>query len=93
MRGGFNYRSIYISIVSYIYILLGGWGRVRWLNLVGDVMSFCSHTCIYCINTDEGLLFLTSDYNKLIIFLPQIHKNNHLSPILIKGTQSTLGPR
>ena len=43
------YLSIYISIVSYIYILLGGWGRVRWLNLVGDVMSFCSHTCIYFV--------------------------------------------
>ena len=27
----------------------GGQGWVRWLNLVGDVMSFCSHTCVYII--------------------------------------------
>ena len=46
------YLSIYISIVSYIYILLGGWGRVRWLNLVGEVMSYCSHTCIYFVFTN-----------------------------------------
>ena len=49
------YLSIYISIVSYIYILLGGWGRVRWLNLVGDVMSFCSHTCIYFVYANHEI--------------------------------------
>ena len=44
---GFNYLSFF-----YIYILLGGWGRVRWLNLVGDFMSFCTHTCIYFVYTN-----------------------------------------
>ena len=47
--GGGGGGFIYLSIVSYIYILLGGWGRVRWLNLVGNDMSFCSHTCIYFV--------------------------------------------
>ena len=47
MGGGGGYLSINISIVSYIYILLGGWGRVRCLNK--DIMSFCSHTCAYFV--------------------------------------------
>ena len=37
-----------LSIVSYIYILRA-LGLGRWLNLVGDVMSFCSNTSIYAI--------------------------------------------
>ena len=53
MRGDLTiYPSIYISIVSYIDILLGDWGRVRWLNLVGDVTSFCSRTRIYFVYTN-----------------------------------------
>ena len=43
----------HLSIVSYLYVLLlRGWGWVRSLNLVGDVRSFCSHTCIYTMYTN-----------------------------------------
>ena len=43
-------RYFYLTIYTYTVPRFMGLGR--WLNLVGDVISFCSNTCIYSICTN-----------------------------------------
>ena len=52
-------RYFYLTIYTYTVSRFMGLGR--WLNLVGDAISFCSNTCIYSICTN-----LEINNNKII---------------------------
>ena len=46
----FLLRCFYL--ILYMFCFLGLWGWVRWVNLVGNAISFYSNTCIYSICTN-----------------------------------------
>lgn len=80
-RGGFV--TLYLSNLYKLYILFLGsniWAWVRWLNLVGDVMFFCSHTHIYYI------FYMYKSWNKQI----NVQINKKIVVIVLKDANLIL---
>ena len=51
-KSKYKKRMFLLDIFIQLYTVSRFMGLGRWLNLVGDAISFCSNTCIYSICTN-----------------------------------------